>query len=50
MRIVTGAQMRQIEETAFANGVEQQELMRRAGQAVARQALARLSDRTRPAP
>lgn len=44
MRIVTGAQMRQIEEAAFASGVDQQDLMRRAGQAVARQALTRLDD------
>ena len=48
MRIVTGAQMRQIEETAFANGVEQQDLMRRAGQAVAGQALARRATCTQP--
>lgn len=46
MRIVTSAQMRQIEETAFANGVDQQGLMRRAGQAVADRALRYVAEPT----
>ncbi len=43
MRIVTSAQMRQIEETAFAQGVPQQTLMLTAGRAVAAHALAALT-------
>ena len=42
MRIVTSAQMRQIEQAAFDSGVAQPDLMRRAGQAVADRARATL--------
>lgn len=42
MRIVTVAQMRQIEQHAFDGGVSQADLMRRAGEAVAAHALAAL--------
>jgi hydroxyethylthiazole kinase-like uncharacterized protein yjeF len=44
VRIVTAAQMRQIEQEAFASGVSQPSLMRRAGEAVAARALAMLAD------
>ncbi|HEY8597794.1 MAG TPA: NAD(P)H-hydrate dehydratase [Thermomicrobiales bacterium] len=43
MRIVTSAQMRQIEQAAFDSGVAQPDLMRRAGRAVADRALATLN-------
>jgi hydroxyethylthiazole kinase-like uncharacterized protein yjeF len=44
VRIVTAAQMRQIEQEAFASGVAQPVLMRRAGEAVAARARATLAD------
>lgn len=44
VRIVTAAQMRQIEQEAFASGVSQPALMRRAGEAVAARALVTLAD------
>lgn len=46
MRIVSVAQMRQIEQRAFAGGVAQAALMRRAGEAVAAHALAALARST----
>ncbi len=46
MRIVTGAQMRQIEQAAFDSGVAQPDLMRRAGRAIAERALGTLGHRS----